>query len=393
MRVALFSMHPSKAPGPDGMSPFFFQKYWHIVGPDVTSAVLSVLHSGRSLKKMNFTHIVLIPKKNDPQSIMEFRPISLSNVVSRIISKVLANRIKSILPTVISDAQSAFIPNRLITDNTTVAFEMLHRMRNRRKGRTGHMAVKLDISKAYDRVEWEFLRRIMMKIGLPEKWINLAMDTVETASYSILINGEPKGFITRTRGIRQGDPLSPYLFLLCAEGLSSLIRKAADTNRLKGIYSCRGGVRISHLLFADDSLLFCEAKVGECRQLLDILTQYEEASGQAINRSKTTLFFSQNTSHREKEEIRNLMGAQVMNNREKYLGLPMVGGKSKVGTFKEIKERITKKVMGWKEKIISKAGKETLIKSVAQAIPTYSMSIFQFPRRVCDGINSILAKY
>ena len=124
--MALFSMHPSKAPGPDGMSPFFFQKYWHIVGPDVTGVVLSVLHFGRSLKKMNFTHIVLIPKKNDPQSITEFRPISLSNVVSRIISKVLANRIKSILPTVISDAESAFIPDRLITDNTTVAFEMLH---------------------------------------------------------------------------------------------------------------------------------------------------------------------------------------------------------------------------------------------------------------------------
>ena len=157
VRVALFSMHPLKARGSDGMSPFFFQKYWHIVGPDVTVAVLSILHFGRSLKKMNFTHIVLIPKKNDPQSITKFRPISLSNVVSRIISKVLANRIKSILPNVIFDAQSAFIPDRLITNNTTVAFEMLYWMRNRRKGRTGHMAVKLDISKAYDRVEWEFL--------------------------------------------------------------------------------------------------------------------------------------------------------------------------------------------------------------------------------------------
>ena len=135
------------------MSPFFFQKYWHIVGHDVTLAVFFVLYSSRTLKKMNFTHIVLIPKKNDPQSITEFYPISLSNVISQVVTKVLANRIKSILPNVISDTQSTFILDRLISNNTTMAFEVLHRMRNRRKGKTGHMAVKLDISKAYDRVE------------------------------------------------------------------------------------------------------------------------------------------------------------------------------------------------------------------------------------------------
>ena len=150
------------------------------------------------MKKINFTHIVLIPKKNDPQYITEFRPISLSNVVSRIISKVLANWIKSILPTVIFDVQSAFIPDKLIIDDTTVTFEMLHRMRNRRKGKTSHMAVKLDISKAYDRVEWKFLRRIMLKMGLPKQWVNLTMEIVKIATYSIVINGEPKGFITPT---------------------------------------------------------------------------------------------------------------------------------------------------------------------------------------------------
>ena len=149
VQTTLFQMHPSKAPRPDGMSPFFFQKYWHIVGHDVTEVVLPILHSGHMLKKMNHTHIVLIPKK-DPTHLADYKPISLSNVVSQIISKVIANRLKYILPNVVSESQSAFVPNRLITDNITVAYELLHIMRNRRRGKVGHMAVKLDISKAYD---------------------------------------------------------------------------------------------------------------------------------------------------------------------------------------------------------------------------------------------------
>ena len=165
VKQALFQMHPSNSPRPDGMPPFFFQKYWHIVGQDVTTVVLSVLNFGHMLHKMKFTHIVLISKNNELKNMSDYRRISLGNVISRIVSKVVANRLKYVLPMVISDAQSAFVPNRLITDNTTVAYELLHRMRNRRKGRMGQKTVKLDISKAYDRVEWGFLRQIMLKLG------------------------------------------------------------------------------------------------------------------------------------------------------------------------------------------------------------------------------------
>ena len=167
----------------------------------------------------------------------------------------------------------------------------------------------------------------MLKIGLPVQWVDMAMEIVQTATYSVLINGEPRGHITPTREIKQVDPLSPYLFLLCAEGLSSMLRKATKNGELHGITLCRGGVKLSHLLFADDSLLFCEAIPGECHCLLDILAKYEAASRQAINHQKTSLFFSQNTRHEVREEIRGLMGAQIMTGCEKYLGLQMVGGK------------------------------------------------------------------
>ena len=161
-------MHPSISPGLDGMSPFFFQMYWNIVGDDVIEVVLSILSSGHMLHKMNYTHIVLIPKINGPKHVADLRPIRLANVVFRIVSKVLANQLKQILPNVISESQSAFVPNRLITDNTTVTFEILHRMQNKRRGKKGQIVIKLDISKAYDCVEWRFLRSIMLKLGFDE---------------------------------------------------------------------------------------------------------------------------------------------------------------------------------------------------------------------------------
>jgi hypothetical protein len=142
VRQALFQMHPSKSPGLDGMSCLFFQKFWHIINEDVIGAVLSILHSGHVLHKINFMHVVLIPKINDPHNVSDYCPISLCNVIYKIISKVLANRLKGLLDSVISESQSAFVPGRLITDNVAVAFELLHGLKSKQTGKKGQMVVK-----------------------------------------------------------------------------------------------------------------------------------------------------------------------------------------------------------------------------------------------------------
>ena len=153
IKEALFQMKPSKAPGPDGVSPCFFKKFWHIVGFDICLAVREILSTGRISQESNFTHLTLIPKIPEPQTAADLRPIALCNVIYRIASKVLANRLKKILPEIISPLQSAFVPGRLISDNTLVATEVAHFMKKLRRQKEGFFSLKLDISKAYDRLE------------------------------------------------------------------------------------------------------------------------------------------------------------------------------------------------------------------------------------------------
>ncbi len=278
IRQALFQMSPSKAPGPDGMTALFFQKYWNIVGPDVIDAVLDFLNTGKMLSSINFTNIVLIPKVKSPANMTQFRPISLCNVLYKIVSKVLVNRMKVILPRVISDSQSAFVSGRMITDNVIISFEVLHYLKNLRGGHNYQMAAKLDMSKAYDRVEWDYLKAMLLQLGFHQQWVGLIMECVMSPSFSVMVNGDPTGYIKPSRGLRQGDPLSPYLFLICAEGLSALMRKAEQDNVIRGISICRGGTRVSHLFFADDSIIFCRASSEDCEALQNLLLLYENAS-------------------------------------------------------------------------------------------------------------------
>ena len=159
--------------------------------------------------------------------------------------------------------QSAFVPERQITDNVFVAFEMMHCINTRKKRKKGLMAVKLDMSKAYDKVEWRYLEEMMRKMGFQERWIQLTMMCVKTVSYLVLINGKPKGKIFPTRGLRQGNPISPYLFLLCVEGLSAMFQREARLGRINGVSVCRRAPQISHLFFANDNIIFCRATMDE----------------------------------------------------------------------------------------------------------------------------------
>jgi hypothetical protein len=255
------------------------------------------------------------------------------------------------------------------------------------------MALKLDMSKAYDRVEWDFLELLMRRIGFNDRWVELIMTCVRTVSYSILINGRPYGHISPTRGIRQGDPLSPYLFILCAEGLSTLLHKAERNDTITGLPIAKGGTKINHLLFADDSLLFCKANFMEWGNIQEILDIYEKASGQKLNRDKTSIFFSKNTKEEFKEYIASISGVSITTQFEKYLGLPTIVGQSWMRAFGGMKGRIWERIQGWRENFLSQAGKEVLLKAVVQAISTFTMNIFQLPKTLCKDINFLMSKF
>lgn len=205
------------------------------------------------------------------------------------------------------------------------------------------------------------------------QWMKLCVMTVE---YMIQVNNELIGLIFPKRGLRQGDPLSPYLFILCAKGLSALLNFERDRGHIHGIRMGRNGPQISHLMFADDCIFFCRATQEECTYLKEALCIYESASGQAINYQKSGVFFSKNVNEEEKALLSSIIAVTNPMNTGKYLGLPSQIRRDKKAIFSYLREKLWKKLQGWRGGNLSKAGKEILIKSVAQAIPSYCMSTF-----------------
>ena len=391
--TAVKQMHPDKASGPDGLNPAFFQQFWHSLGKEVFNCCKDWLISSSFPANLNDTNVVLIPKKENVVRMKDLRPIALCNALYKILSKVLANRLKCILPQVISENQAAFVPGRSINDNVLIAFELIHHMKKSFRGGEGDVALKIDISKAYDRVDCGYLRRRMLAMGLCSQWVSWMMLCVTIVSYDFCFNGAVIGPIIPSRRIRQGDPISPYLFLFCVEGLSLALTKAASEEVIHGIKVSSSAPPISHLLFADDSFLFFRANNQEAEGVKAILDEYARLSGQSINYQKSGIFFSTCVKQDKQAEISSILRVSNDLQNNMYLGLPSLLGRSKKRVFGFVKERLWKRLQGWKVKKISRAGKTILINNVATAIPSYCMASFLLPKDMCKEMEVMMNKY
>jgi hypothetical protein len=282
------------------------------------------------------------------------------------------------------------VEGRSIIDNALIAIEIIHILKRKSRGAKGELALKIDISKAYDKVEWSFLKGVLVRMGFSDTWVQWMMLCVSSVNYSALVNYEKVGPIHPGRGLRQGDPLSPYLFIIVAEGLTSLIKTAVASGEIHGVQICRGAPMVSHLLFADDCFLFCRSNLSEARKLMEILKVYEEASDQEVNLSKSEVFFSRNISRAAQDDLSRMMGVKHVLGTGTYLGLPSMVGRSKKETFAYIKDRIWNKINSWRSRPLSRAGKEIMIKSILQAIPAYVMSIYLLPDSLINDIERMI---
>jgi len=345
IRKAIFEMDAFKAPGPDGYPALFFQKQWDLTGSQVTQTALNILHGKEFPEGLNETFLVLIPKVENPQSVTQLRPIGLCNVVYKAITKSIVNRLKPVLTKLIAPTQSSFVPRRQITDNIIIVQEMLHSMR-RKKGSKGFMAIKIDLEKAYDRLRWQFIRETLLEARIPQMMIYVILNCISLTTFRILWHGEKTEAFTPSRGVRQGDPLSPYLFVLCMERLNHLIEAAVEKGDWKPIVASRGGPSVASLFFADDLILFGEASLAQAKIIKDCLATFCKASGQKVSYNKSSVFFSNNVEDNLARILSEELEIPRTSDLGRYLGMPTLHNRVTKQTFTRLTERVNKRLSG-----------------------------------------------
>ena len=386
----MFGLNKDKAPGPDGYGAFFFHKAWDIVGDDVVEAIRAFFHSGKLLRELNCTLITLVPKCSSPSTCNDFRPISCCNTIYKCISKIIANRIKGTLCDFINPAQAAFVEGRSIGDNILLCQELVHHY-NRQSSKERRCTIKVDLMKAYDTVNWELIFEVMQRFGYPREIINWIKVCISTPKFSIAINGESCGFFGSSRGLRQGDPLSPYLFVIVMEVLSRILSKMAEDPGFRFHWKCSAD-RLTHLCFADDLMIFCYADEYSIRRVNLALQEFFELSGLKANHLKSTVFMS-GISDEEKLKFVGILGFKEEKLPIKYLGVPLITKKLSYGDCKTLIERITARINSWRAKFLSYAGRLVLLKSILWSIQVYWSAIFILPSKVINEIEAKLRAF
>lgn len=387
----IWSMDSDKAPGPDGFSIHFYKVCWDIIKYDLQRMVRGFMSKAKVGGSTNSTYLALIPKESNPESFARFRPISLCNASYKILAKLMANRMKPLLPRIISTAQGGFVKGRHILDNVIQVQETIHTSQQRKeKG----MLIKLDMANAFDRVNRAFLSKVLLSFGFSIQFVNLLKACMNNPWIAPLINGRPANFFKAKRGIRQGCPLSPYLYIIMAEALSRKLEDERLSGSIPGLKITSRLSPINHALFADDSILLGGASIRIAKAFGKVIRSYCKVSGALINESKSEVF-SWNTNHQELINIANTLGFKGNSKWEsiRYLGLPIISGVNKRSLWSDIICKFKAKISKWGGHWLTKGGKVVLIKSQLSSLIIYQAAFLLAPRNIMDQISSLIRNF
>ncbi|GKU89448.1 hypothetical protein SLEP1_g3583 [Rubroshorea leprosula] len=389
VKEAIWDCDSAKSPGPDGFNFRFIKEMWEVIKPEVVAFIQEFHKHGRIVRGANASFVVLIPKTENPQRIEEYRPISLIGVMYKIIAKLLANRLRKVLTKVIGEQQMAFIGGRQLVDGVIIANEVIDEVKRKKKS---CFIFKVDFEKAYDKVCWEFLDYMMMRLGFNETWRRWISECLKSSSVSVLINGSPTSQFSVSKGIRQGDPLSPFLFLIVAEGLNGLMTSAVEKEIYKGVRVGNEGVMVSHLQFADDTVFFGEASEDNIRVVKTVLRIFELASGLKINFRKSHVM-GVGVAESWQTEMAYRLHCKEGELPFKYLGIPIGGNNRRKAMWQPMIQAVERKLASWKGRYLSMGGRITLINSVLSSLPVFLMSAYVIPKGTLLSIDKIRRRF
>lgn len=375
IKSTLFSMKKNKAPGPDGFSAEFFWESWEIVGRDTVEAIKEFFTGSRMLRQFNSTIISLIPKFVGADQLSAFRPISLCTTVYKVMARLLKKKLQLCVSDIVQRNQVGFVQDRLLCENVLLATELVKDFHA--QGPTTRGCLKIDISKAFDNLNWDFLFKVLNTLELPTIFIDWIKECVTSTSFSVAINGELHGFFPGKKGLRQGDPISSLLFVIAMDVLSKMLDAGAVRGRF-GIHPECDAPLITHLSFADDLLIFFDGAEESLRGILHILEEFRLVSGLKINRQKSELLLDGGSSSRCREMASQLgmaQGALPL----RYLGVPLSPKKMTRTDFQPLLDKIAARFNSWTVKHLSFAGRFQLIQAVIYSTISFWASMFIIP--------------